>query len=297
MTRQEDSETTRRQPADPVATGYREDWVLPRVGIAEAARRHWIIVALAVILGVGAAAVIGLARKPTYTAEARVAVERRDIGDPGNVQGYVAANQSLAAAYGRAATSIQVTEPIARQVGISAAEVRTRVSAAPIAESPVLTLNAEGASSSDAVRLANALSDSMARYVERVNEPKPSPDKLLADFRAATIAVNETEKRLERAGERYQAAASAANRRILDAAEADQSAGQAQRDALGDRYRAAVANQPSVELQRLNPATSATSDRVRVLQVLLFAGLVAGLAVGLAVAVLQANRVLRRSLA
>jgi capsular polysaccharide biosynthesis protein len=299
MARQQDIESGRRPvaPSDAGANGYREDWVLPRVGIAEAARRHWIIVLLAVILGLAAAAAIGLARKPTYTADARVSVQRNDVGVPGNVTGYVAATQELASAYGRAATSTQVTEPVAKRVGISGEEVRSRVSAAPIAESPVLTISADGSSSADAVELANAMSDSLSRYVVRINRPRPSPDRLLAEYRAAAVEVNEAEKRLARVSDRFTQGGLTADRSLLDAAEADQQAAQTRRDALGERYRLAVQTQADVQLQVLNPASSADSDRFQILQILLFAGLIAGLAVGLALAVLQSNRALRRSLA
>jgi hypothetical protein len=223
-------------------------------------------------------------------------VQRNDVGVPGNVTGYVAATQELSAAYARAVSSTQVTDPVAKRFGISGAEVRARISAAPIAESPVLTVSADGSSAADAVDLANALTASLARYVRQTTEPRPSPDRLLAQYRAATVDVNQGERQVARVSARFAATNSAADRALVDEAEGDLLSAQTRRDALAERYRLAVQTQPDVQLQVLNPASGADSDRSRVLQVLLFGGLVGGLAIGLALAVLQSNRALRRSL-
>lgn len=299
MARQTDSEATTSSsaaPADPLANGYREDWVLPRVGIAEAARRRWFIVLLAVIVGVAAAASVGLLRKPTYEASARLLVEQTNVGTPSNVQGVVAATQTLAAAYGRAATSAEVTDRVAKRVGLSGTEVRSRVQVSPIAQSPVVTVSATGSTAADAVELTNKLGASLSDYVKASNDPKPTPEKLLADFRASAIDASRAGTALGKASARFKRSPTPAKRRLLDEAEADQSAAQTRRDAFSERYRLAVANQPTAELHFLNQASGASSDRVRTLQVLIFGGFVAGLALGLALAVLQSNRQLRRSL-
>src|SRR4051812_9451962 len=74
----------------------------PRISILRAARRHWVLVALPIVVFVALAAGIGLSREPTYTGAARLNIGRIDVSAPGALSGFSAATQALASSYSRA---------------------------------------------------------------------------------------------------------------------------------------------------------------------------------------------------
>ena len=60
---------------------------LPRIGVFQAARRHWLLVLLPILVLVPVAAVLAARRTPTYSAEARMVVGQLNISTPGAIAG------------------------------------------------------------------------------------------------------------------------------------------------------------------------------------------------------------------
>ena len=117
--------------------------------VLEALRRELPIALLPVILLVGIAVAIGLARTPEYRSEARLNVGGLNLTQQ-SIQGYTAAVQQLAIAYARAIDATRVVNPVARELRIPPTDVVDRVSADPIQNSPVIRVRATGESANDA---------------------------------------------------------------------------------------------------------------------------------------------------
>ena len=103
-------------PTEPPRTGADQ---MPRIGITDAVRREWPLAIAPVVALVLLALFVGIARSPVYTSEARLTVGQIDLRQPGALQGFVTATQSLASSYSRAITAeavnrlslIHISEP------------------------------------------------------------------------------------------------------------------------------------------------------------------------------------------
>ena len=86
-----------------------------------------------------------------------------------------------------------------------------------------------------------------------------------------------------------------ANKAARERAAAAADTAQLRRDALSASYQTAVqGGASSVGVDVFSPASTPTSDRSRMMQILVFVGLLGGIAAGLALALLRASRDLRR---
>jgi len=283
-------------PTESPRTGPGADQ-LPRIGITDAVRREWPLAVAPVVVLVLLALFVGLVRSPVYTSEARLTVGQIDLRQPGALQGFVTATQSLASSYSRAITAEAVTRAVAERRDISSDEVAVRISATPIPESSVFRVTATGDSPADAQALANTASASLVGYVNGLNAPDPSPEELLRAYEQASLTYNEQAAIVERVREDFNASESASARETLGEEDAALAAAKLRSDSLRSRYRLAQQSQTSVAAPRtLSPASGATSDRLATLQLLLFIALVAGAAAGLALALLRGNRQLRQHL-
>jgi uncharacterized protein involved in exopolysaccharide biosynthesis len=261
----------------------------PRIGVGQAALRHWGIVLGTLVVTVGIAVAVGLTRTPTYTSESRLEVGRVDVRTP-DLGGFVVATQSLASAYARAVRAQGVVEPIARDLGVSDDEVKSRLTATPIAESPVFRIEAEGESEAEAVELANLATQEIIQFTTRLNRENPDSERLFADYRRATLRERQLERVRGRAAAAFRQNPSPATRDALDRAEADLAAAQLQVRALSQSYQESQEGQANTSLlQVLTPAADASSDKTSKLQLLIAIGLFVGLFLGLALATLRAN--------
>lgn len=269
----------------------------PTVGVLQAARRSWWIVLLPTVLLTALGLGIAVQRSPTYTAETRLSVGRINLNAPGALSGFALATQSLAAQYARTANAIDVVEPVAKDLDQTPLQITRRITASPIPESPVFTIRASGPTDESAVRLANATSESLVRYVRELNNEDPGAGVVLADFKRVSEVVSSRLEDVERARERFAEDPSERNRRRLTDARSSYAFWKLRQENVSARYQSTAQGAASSSLvQVLNPALEATSDQRRWIQILGFAGLVAGLLLGLGLATLWANHVVRRRL-
>jgi capsular polysaccharide biosynthesis protein len=270
----------------------------PRIGLWEALRRKWLLVAVVLVLFVGAGVAIGLNRSPTYTAESRLSVGRLDVSAPGAVSGFALATQALASQYSRVVYATPVLERVGREVGASPREVGASIVATPIPSSPVLSIEAEATSEREAVALASAASEALAAYVTKLNRSNPDSARLLKAYKEANLALNR--RRAEEAIRREKAAAkeTAATRDALVKAQTRTQTADLRAETLRTAYQASQQAQSATALlQVMSRPSSASSDRWSVLQLYAFIGFAAACAVGLAIAVRATQRETRRALA
>jgi hypothetical protein len=264
---------------------------LPRIGVLESARRHWLLVLLPIVVFVAIAAAATASRSPTYTAQAQLVVGRLNISTASAVQGFTSAAESLAAVYSRTVTADGVVDPLARSYHSTAASIRGRISGTPIPASPIVEVIATGSSSNDAINLANAAAASLVSFLTSLDRNDPDAAALLTQVGAAArayqaaLAVVEREHALGPLNPNQQAAAA-----VLEVAKLHM-------DSVETDYHDSVQSQAvSSLLVPLTRAKSATSDRLSVVQIYGFAALVLGAFVGLALATLRANQIARRVL-
>jgi hypothetical protein len=231
----------------------------PPIGVLTALRRHWFVAILPVIVFVGAAIALGTERPPRYTANASLSVGRIFVNNPAGVSGVIEATQSLAAVYSRA-----------------------------ISSSAVIKITAESFSEARAVALANAASRALAGYVRR--EGRTNQDaSILDDYQRAVRRHRELVAERRRLQRRYEADPTSANEAARDRADVAISVALLRREALRANYLNLIqGTAATARVETFARATSATSDRRRMLQIMLFLGLVAGVAAGTSFALLRA---------
>jgi capsular polysaccharide biosynthesis protein len=263
----------------------------PFVGPLESAVRNPVLVIVPVIAMVLAGLAVGLLRTPVYTAEARINVGRVDV-PAYTLQGVTIGNTTLAASYARALAAPAVLERAARATDISIGEASSRLSASQVPKSTLIRVEAEGDSSEDAQRLANAASVALIRYVTKVNV-RQQENVQVRRFRRAQREVEDARTRLLRISRKRP------NSRAAEDARLDFRTAQLNARSVGTRVlQATVAPSPENLLQLIVPAATADSDKSSVLGEALLIGLVAGLVLGFALALLRANwQLLRESLA
>jgi uncharacterized protein involved in exopolysaccharide biosynthesis len=249
-------------------------------------RNAGIVIAPVIVLLVVAAAA-GLIRKPTYTSEARLNVGGLSLTQE-TIPGYTTAVQYLAIAYARAIDANSVVSPVARHLNLSPSSIVSQVSATPIQGSPVVNVNATAKDPGQAVRLADAISDSLTQYAVNLNSGNIAAQRLLARYRRASRALTSASQALQAAPPHSAQARAAQNQVNLD---------RLQLQTVGGLYQQSQAGQANENLvQKLAPAGPATSDRASVLQQYLGAALLAGLLIGVGLAIERTSRLQRRRL-
>ena len=257
---------------------------VPR-GLWGAVRRHWILALLPVIALTAAGVAYGLRHQPTYTASAKLAISKLDLTAPGALAGFTDASEALAQTFSRSINATGVVDPVASSLGIAPAAVQARLSAVPVAQTPVFEVQATGPSQSSAVRLANAGSTALIAYLTRVNSTVPQARLLLAQYRRQALAIERLQTARAAAKTAYTLHPDATTLLVVQQASASLQAAQLHLQTLFLAYQNAVENNPAPGLvQVLTPAASATSDRQSKLALYGLAGLLAGLVVGLALA-------------
>ena len=137
------------------------------------------------------AAIAAYNRPAVFTAETRLAVGRVDPSVPGGLVGFTDATRALAERYSRSVRSEAVLQPVSGPGVAAIDELRRKVNAAPIPESPVFRITAKGATAAEAVRLSNQVSDSMVRFAAIQSEATPLSARALAAYRKASELMAE----------------------------------------------------------------------------------------------------------
>ncbi len=279
-----------------MATDVQHTTVAPRIDMLAAVRRHWFVAVVPVVLLVAAAVVLGSKRSVTYTSTANLSVGHVYVTDPAGIPTIVEATQSLASVYSRAVNSSAVVQDTRRRLlREHASSVSGGLSATPIPQSPLIKVSADSRSQQAAMALANAGAAALAAYVNRQLRDNNATTTISARYLQASMAFRrslDTSKRLAR---RYADKPTRANRAARDRATAATDTAQLRRDALSASYQSAVqGGVSSVGVSVFSPASRPTSDRSRMMQILVFVGLLGGLAAGIALALLRTSRDLRR---
>jgi capsular polysaccharide biosynthesis protein len=263
---------------------------LPRIGVLQAARRHWLTALLPVLILVPVIGIVAAKRTPTYSAEARLMVGRLNISTPGAIAGFAQAAQDLASTYPLVVYADGVLNPLAKQLHMKRGEVRSNISATQVPSSSIVRLDATAKSSSGAIKLANAASNQLVSFLTSFSRDSGDVSRLRAELlsaeeayqRAAAAVPPTTTGPLSPAAQKAKAAAETAKVQVNGIVSEFQATQQAQ----------AVTSL----LQPVSYATTATSDRSSKLQIALLAALVAGVILGLGLATLRANLSARRAL-
>jgi uncharacterized protein involved in exopolysaccharide biosynthesis len=298
--------TTRRPPPDArpgsvppselgFATNAQRYSGAPGTHVLRAMRRHWFVALVPVVLLVAGAVGLALKRSPRYKATANVSVGHVYVTDPAGIATIIDATQSLAAVYSRAIHSGAVLDGTRRRIGDGSAT--GSLTATPLPESPLIKVTAESSSARGAITLANAGADALMAYVNRQVRDNSASATLSTRYREAALRYRqrlETRKRLDR---RYDRNRNRKNKAARDRAAAATDTALLRREALRASYEQAVqGGTSSVGVEIFSHASSATSDRRSMMQILVFVGLIGGLAAGAALALLRAARDIRRGL-
>lgn len=258
----------------------------PRVGAAEALRRYPLVVLIPVLLLAAAGVALALHRSQSYTATAQDVVQSLSPS-VAQLPGALQAAQDLASNQSRLIGSAGITEPVARQLDTTPADVEDRLTATPVPDSTIVKIEAEGTSAGDAVALANAGAEAFADYVNGLLETDAGADAVLEDYKAASAAYQRAITAKHNIEDTDVPTSSVEYVRAVAAVDA----ARLRRDALSTQYQALVqshASSPTV--QQFALARGADSDRNSRLQIFVFAGIVGGLLIGIALATLLANR-------
>jgi uncharacterized protein involved in exopolysaccharide biosynthesis len=263
-----------------------------RIDLLTALRRHWLLALLPVVLFTAGAVALGVKRPVTYTAQAHLSVGHVYVNNPVGIPTVIEATRSLAAVYSRAIHSTTVATATRRRLSVPATG---RLSATPIPDSPLITVAAESPTSKGAVALANAGSAALAAYINRQIRDNDNSALLSRRYRAASLRYRELVVDRKDAARRYNRAPTDAHRAAYEAASAAADTAFLRRESLSASYGEAVQGGTSaISVETFSRATVPTTDRWRVLQLLVFVGFVGGVAGGLALALLRTARDIRR---
>ena len=153
------------------------------IGPLESVFRYPLFAIVPVVALVLIGLLVGVARDAVYSAEARVNVGRVDV-PAYTLQGVTVGNATLAASYARALAAPEVIERAARDAGVPVDEARGNLTGSQIPKSTLIRIEADGSSSAEAQRLANAAALQLIRYVTRLNV-RQQEDQALQRYRRA----------------------------------------------------------------------------------------------------------------
>jgi uncharacterized protein involved in exopolysaccharide biosynthesis len=266
----------------------------PGSQLLRAARRHWFLALLPVLLFVGGAVALGIKRPARYKATANLSVGHVYVSNPTGIATIIDATQALAAVYSRAIHSGEVLQDTRRRLG-EGSSVAGSFNATPLPNSPLIKVTAESSSARGAVTLANASADALTLYVNKQVRDNSASTTLAQRYRDASLEYRQALDERDRLSRRFERVQTRANKAARNRAEAAADTALLRREALQASYQQAVqGGTASVSMETFSRAAGATSDRKSMMQILVFVGLLGGLAAGAALALLRAARDIRR---
>jgi hypothetical protein len=176
---------------------------------------------------------------------------------------------------------------VARQLGLSPAVVRERLTSSNIPQSPVVRVTAEGPSRRAAVTLTRAASEETAKQVRGLVNRNSQAEQVIPRYEAASAEATRTASRVQQLrGQR-------ASTQAVVAAQTRADTARLRATVLATLYGQAVANSGgAAQVHIIKAAQSATSDRAQVLEQLVLLGVLAGFVAGAALAALRERRLL-----
>lgn len=172
--------------------------------LSAAVRRYWLLVVVAVLLGLAAAAVFVRVTPPRYSAQSDIYVSMQNVDDPAELSAATVFSQAQARNLSIIATRQRVLDPVIRQLGLQTTtdDLAGSVSATASANTSVITIEASSRSPQEATAIANAVSDVLSstatdllpargrgaatislQVVQRASTPtQPSSPNVLASF-------------------------------------------------------------------------------------------------------------------
>jgi capsular polysaccharide biosynthesis protein len=254
------------------------------------ARNHWQLVTVFCLLGVLIGAAFAFVRSPTYTAQQRLVVGKTaQLSQLSTIPGLDLAGQNLAAAYSRLVDTDEVQAAVAKKLG---GTMNGTLAASPIPDSPIVRLDATGASEADALAIAKAGSQALVATVNDLNTQQgKASDALLKQYEDANNVVISAQNQVNLLQGQYanagSAAAQAAVQTQLDAAQSKVDSATVKAQALEDAYKGTF-DPTAINSQVIQPVgrpQATGNNRRSTLEAGLLIGLVAGGLIGLGLAV------------
>jgi capsular polysaccharide biosynthesis protein/transposase-like protein len=170
----------------------------PYVSPGRSARNHWKLITVITIALMLIGAEIAILKPPTYTAQARLIVGKTvDLGNIAAIPGLAAAGQELASDYSRLVGTQIVDGPAQKSLGAGGFRGAT-LSASPIAQSPVVLVEASASSPELAIAVANAGSKALVGAVNSINSKQlASADSILEEYGKAVTVLNQDQAQVD----------------------------------------------------------------------------------------------------
>ncbi|HEV2370428.1 MAG TPA: hypothetical protein VGR90_11180 [Acidimicrobiales bacterium] len=257
------------------------------ISLGRSAARHWMVVALAVLVGLVFGLAAGVAVRPTYTARAEVIVGKSlNLTNTAAIAGFPSAEAQLAQDYARLAGTPAYQSALQAHLRRPA---QGSTSATEVPQSPVIDVYGYSHSQSDAVALAGAASAALIDAINNVNQQTASANQsLLGQYQAQSLVLEQDQGQVQAL--QAQLGSSGANRSAVEQqlvqAQATVDTDKFKLNALGNEYQAEF--NPNMAIQEtvtpLGGASSQGSNRTSHIEIGGIAGLVGGLLFGLAIA-------------
>jgi capsular polysaccharide biosynthesis protein len=163
------------------------------VSLGRSALRHWMLVAVAVVVGllfgVGAGAVVS----PTYTARAELIVGKSlNLTNTAAISGFPFAEAQLAQDYSRLAGTPSFDAALQSNLG---RRVQGSASASPVAQSPVIDVYGTSRTRAGAVAIANAASSALTDAINAVNQQTTAANSsLLSQYQNEALTMEKDQQ-------------------------------------------------------------------------------------------------------
>ncbi|MFT7710425.1 polysaccharide biosynthesis tyrosine autokinase [Clavibacter tessellarius] len=133
-------------------------------------RRSWILILLALLLGIGAAAGYSLVQTPEYRASAKVFVSTQSAGTVSDLSQGNSFTQQAVKSYADVVSTPVVLEPVIAQLGLdeTAESLAPRVSASAAADTVIIEIAAQDEQAETAAVIANAVAKSFSDVVAQL---------------------------------------------------------------------------------------------------------------------------------
>jgi hypothetical protein len=263
-----------------------------RIDSVGALWRYPLLVIIPALLLGGLGAVLAHKKPVSYTAAAQVLVSAPAPGTTGELPGVVQSEQTLAGIYSREIDFNPVVLPLARSFHKSPAYIGSRLSASPLADAPIILVEAKGKTQREAITLANSAGTKLASFVTSQSQDSTPSNRAFGGYQRAAAALAQARANEQRTARvQGQTNPNPSESPAVIKAEAAVQTAQLLQSIQGTQYQNLLATrQNTPSLHMFQSAASATSNRTSNLELYIAGGLIAGLVLGAALATLMANR-------